>query len=57
MGLSSNTRPLMTGASLSADRREAFEREELRDLGGIAIGVAAGAFVWLAFLSLMRLHV
>ena len=35
--------------------RQAFKREELRDVGGVAAGVAAGALLWLMFLSLMRL--
>jgi hypothetical protein len=45
----------MTSASLSARRRGAVKREELRDSGGVAAGVAAGALVWAVFLSLMRL--
>jgi len=45
----------MTSASLNADRRGALKREELRDLGGVATGVAAGALIWLVLLSLMRL--
>ena len=45
----------MANVSVSADRRGAFKREELRDLGGVAAGVAAGALAWLVFLSLMRL--
>jgi hypothetical protein len=45
----------MASVSLNPDRREAFKREELRDLGGVAAGVAAGALAWLVFLSLMRL--
>jgi len=47
----------MSSVSLSADRREAFQREELRDLRGVAAGVVAGAVVWLVLLSLMRLPV
>jgi hypothetical protein len=45
----------MASVSLTPTRREAFKREELRDLGGVAAGVAAGALAWLVFLSLMRL--
>ena len=36
-------------------RRYALRRESLRDFAGVAVGVAAGALVWLAFLSLSRL--
>jgi hypothetical protein len=45
----------MASVSLNADHREVFKREELRDLGGVAAGVAAGALAWLVLLSLMRL--
>lgn len=45
----------MTSVSASATRRRAFKREELRDVGGVAAGVAAGAVFWLMLLSLMRL--
>jgi hypothetical protein len=41
----------MTNVSPSADHRGAVKRDDLRELGG----VAAGALVWLVFLSLMRL--
>jgi hypothetical protein len=44
----------MTSVSLHADRHGAYERDE-PELGGVAAGVAAGALVWLVFLSLMRL--
>jgi hypothetical protein len=37
-----------------AERRHVLRRESLRDFAGVAVGVAAGALVWLAFLSLMR---
>jgi hypothetical protein len=47
----------MSSVVLSADRREAFQREELRDVCGVATGVVAGVLVWLVFLSLMRLLV
>jgi len=47
----------MTSVSLSADRRGALKREEFRDLGGVAAGVAAGALLWAVFLSVMRLLV
>ena len=47
----------MTRVSPSADRRGAFKRESLRDLGWVAAGVAASTFVSLVLLSLMRLPV
>jgi hypothetical protein len=47
----------MTSVPLSADCRETLARTDLRDLSGIAVGVAAGALVWLVFLSLMRLPI
>lgn len=36
------------------ERRQVPRRESLRDFAGVAVGVAAGALVWLAFLSLTR---
>jgi hypothetical protein len=39
------------------ERRQAIRRESLRDFAGVALGVVAGALVWLAFLSLTRLPV
>jgi hypothetical protein len=47
----------MTSVPLSADRRGVFKREEFRDLGGVAVGVAAAALLWAVFLSVMRLLV
>jgi hypothetical protein len=41
------------GAPL-AERRQLIRRESLRDFVGVAVGVAAGGLVWLAFLSLSR---
>lgn len=38
-----------------AERRRVLRRESLRDFAGVAVGVAGGALVWLAFLSLTRL--
>ena len=38
-----------------AERRHTARRESLRDFVGVALGVVAGALVWLAFLSLARL--
>ena len=35
-----------------AERRNVLRRESLRDFAGVAVGVAVGALVWLAFLSL-----
>jgi hypothetical protein len=40
-----------------AERRQVVRRESMRDFAGVAVGVAAGALVWLAFLSLARLPV
>jgi hypothetical protein len=40
-----------------AERRQIIRRESLRDFLGVAVGVAAGGLVWLAFLSLTRLPV
>jgi hypothetical protein len=45
----------MTNVSPSADHRRAVKRDEPREFGGVAAGIAAGALVWLVFLSLMRL--
>jgi hypothetical protein len=44
----------MTVASVVplAERRHVARRESLRDFGGVALGVIAGALVWLVFLSL-----
>jgi hypothetical protein len=36
-------------------RTQSARRESLRDFVGVALGVVAGALVWLAFLSLARL--
>ncbi len=36
-------------------RQQSVRRESLRDFGGVALGVIAGALVWLVFLSLARL--
>ena len=41
-------------ATLS-ERRQVLRRESLRDFAGVAIGVAAGALIWVAFFSLVRL--
>lgn len=40
-----------------AERRSNVRRESLRDFAGVAVGVAVGALVWFAFLSLVRLPV
>ena len=37
-----------------AHRRSVIRRESLRDCAGVAVGVAAGALVWLTYLSLIR---
>jgi hypothetical protein len=37
-----------------AERRRRLKRERLRDFAGVAVGVAVGAFMWLALLSFVR---
>jgi len=39
------------------ERRRRVRRESLRDFAGVAVGVGAGALVWLALLSLLRVDV
>jgi hypothetical protein len=39
------------------ERRQIHRRESLRDFAGVAVGVAAGALLWFAFLSLTRFPV
>jgi hypothetical protein len=39
------------------ERRRLVRRESVRDFAGVAVGVSAGALVWLALLSLLRVHV
>ena len=38
------------------ERRQTLRRESLRDFVGVAVGVAAGALVWVVFLGLVRLQ-
>ena len=38
------------------ERHHLLRRESVRDFLGVAVGVGAGAIVWLAFLSLVRLQ-
>ena len=38
------------------ERRQSLRRESLRDFVGIAVGVTAGALVWVVFLGLVRLQ-
>jgi hypothetical protein len=38
-----------------AERRQSLRRESLRDFLGVAVGVAAGALLWVVFLGLVRL--
>lgn len=40
-----------------ADRKDLVRRESLRDFAGVAVGVAIGALVWIAFLSVVRMPV
>jgi hypothetical protein len=39
------------------ERRRLVRRESVRDFAGVAVGVSAGALVWLALLSLLRVRV
>jgi hypothetical protein len=45
----------LVAVSPIAERRRRLRRESLRDFVGVAVGVAAGALVWLAFVSVARL--
>ena len=38
------------------ERLKDVRRESVRDFAGVAVGVSAGALVWLALLSLLRVH-
>ena len=48
--------PLAIAASAPlTQRRDRLRRESLRDFAGVAVAVAAGALVWLTYLSFIRL--
>jgi hypothetical protein len=40
-----------------AERRHALRRESLRDFVGVGVGVAVGALLWAALLSVARIPV
>ena len=44
------------GLAPLAERRQTLRRESVRDFVGVAIGVAAGALVWVVFLGFIRLQ-
>jgi hypothetical protein len=46
----------MIASNVAPQIRHAFKAEELRDIAGVASGVAAGTLVWLVLLSLVRLR-
>jgi hypothetical protein len=45
----------LTAVAPIADRKDILRRESLRDFAGVAVGVVAGALLWIAVLSLTRL--
>jgi hypothetical protein len=45
------------GVAPLAERRRVLTRESPRDFAGVAVGVVAGALVWLAFLLRTRFPV
>ena len=48
--------PIALAASAPlTQRRDLLRRESLRDFAGVAVAVAASAFVWLTYLSFIRL--
>ena len=48
--------PIAIGAGAPlTQRRHLLRRESLRDFAGVAVAVAAGALVWLTYLSFIRL--
>lgn len=49
--------PAQIRSSAPVERRRLFERESLRDVTEIVVGIAVGALIWLAVLSLTRLSV
>jgi hypothetical protein len=44
------------GVAPLLERRQNLRRESMRDFLGVAVGVAAGALVWVVFLGLMRVQ-
>jgi hypothetical protein len=45
----------LTAVGPIADRKDTLRRESLRDFAGVAVGVVAGALLWVVVLSLTRL--
>lgn len=44
----------IAAVSTLSERRRLLRGEAIHDFAGVAIGVALGALVWLAFLSIVR---
>jgi len=52
--------PLASSVRIAAvatvsERQQDLRRESTRDFAGVAVGVGAGALLWIAFLSLLRM--
>ena len=47
---------LVTELAPVEERRREVQRESVRDFAGVAMGVSAGALIWIALLSLLRVH-